>query len=168
MAGDQAVRTGVTRDALSRSNGPDRSSRHVAATRADSSMGRAVAAACALLGIATLFTGVWAFVAPGSFYDVIAPFEPYNRHFLHDAGAFNIGVSTALLLVAARQSGPIVGLGGYTVSAVLHFISHVVDRDLGGNPSRDFPYLAFLAIAGIAALAAVMRGSRRESAAGGQ
>ena len=111
----------------------------------------------AALGMMTLATGVWAFVAPGSFFDVIAPFEPYNRHFIHDAGAFSIGVSCALLLTAARQSGALVGLGGYTASAVLHLLSHVMDRDLGGNPSRDFPYLTFLAVAGIAGLAAVLR-----------
>ena len=112
---------------------------------------------CAALGLITLATGVWAFVAPGSFFDVIAPFEPYNRHFIHDAGAFSIGISCTLLLTAARQSGALVGLGGYTASAILHLLSHVMDRDLGGNPSRDFPYLTFLAVAGIAGLAAVLR-----------
>jgi uncharacterized membrane protein len=105
----------------------------------------------------TLVTGAWAFVAPASFFDVIAPFEPYNRHFIHDAGAFSIGVSVGLLLTSAHQTGAAVGLGGYTASAVLHLISHLLDHDLGGNPARDLPYLTVLAIAGIAGLAAIRR-----------
>jgi hypothetical protein len=31
-------------------------------------------------------------VFPHSFYDNVATFEPYNRHFLHDIGAFTIGL----------------------------------------------------------------------------
>ena len=128
-----------------------------AATTARAGPDSLVALLCGALGLMTLASGVWAFVAPGSFFDVIAPFEPYNRHFIHDAGAFSIGVSCALLLAAARRSGALVGLGGYAASAVLHLVSHLMDRDLGGNPSRDFPYLTFLAVAGIAGLAAVLR-----------
>ena len=154
MARGAAVRTGP-----GQRRGSSRMPSEPAAAALDDQSGpdSVVAMLSAALGLMTFVTGVWAFVAPGSFFDVIAPFEPYNRHFIHDAGAFSIGVSCALLLTAARRTGAIVGLGGYTASAVLHLVSHLLDRDLGGNPARDFPYLTFLAVAGIAGLAASLR-----------
>ena len=40
--------------------------------------------------------GLWAFVDPRSFYDALATFKPYNKHFLHDIGAFQIGIGAGL------------------------------------------------------------------------
>ena len=74
---------------------------------------RIVLATCATLGMITLSLGIWAFVAPMSFFEVLAPFEPYNRHFLHDAGVLQIGVGVAMLLAAARRSPVEVALGGF-------------------------------------------------------
>lgn len=45
---------------------------------------RYVTAAIAIGAVFHLGTGVWAFAAPRSFYEVIATFPPYNVHFLHD------------------------------------------------------------------------------------
>jgi hypothetical protein len=113
---------------------------------------RIVLVTCAALGLITLVLGIWAFVAPMSFFEVLAPFEPYNRHFLHDAGVLQIGVGVAMLLAAARRSPVEVALGGFIAFEALHVVSHVIDRELGGRPAFDIPALTVLTVAGLAAL----------------
>ena len=49
-------------------------------------------------GLIFVALGLWALVSPSAFYDRIALFPPYNRHFLHDVGAFQIGLGMTLLL----------------------------------------------------------------------
>ena len=66
-------------------------------------LARAVAA---LLGLTYLVLGIWAFAAPDSFYDSIAPFPPGNAHFLRDAGAFQIGIGLVALACAAALGMP--------------------------------------------------------------
>ncbi len=90
----------------------------------------------AILAVAALFyagTGVWAFAAPQSFYDVIATYPPYNAHFLRDIGAFLIGLGGALLGALIWRDVRFVALLGGTVAAVVHWASHVIDRDHGGT-----------------------------------
>ncbi len=113
---------------------------------------RIVLVTCAALGLITLVLGIWAFVAPMSFFEVLAPFEPYNRHFLHDAGVLQIGVGVSMLLAAARRSPVEVALGGFVAFEALHVVSHVIDRDLGGRPAFDITALTVLTLAGVAAL----------------
>lgn len=94
---------------------------------------RGIRAFVLVLGIATLGLGLWAFADPRSFFDAVATFEPYNRHLLHDVGAFQAGLGVALI-AAVRVQHPLgLALGAYAVAAVLHAISHVIDRDLGGR-----------------------------------
>jgi hypothetical protein len=44
---------------------------------------KVVAAAAGLLLVAT---GLWAFAAPRSFFEVVATYPPFNEHLLHDIG----------------------------------------------------------------------------------
>lgn len=53
-------------------------------------------AVAGLSGLFMLAAGVWALVSPRSFADVVG--FAYSEHFLHDAGAFQIGIGVALLL----------------------------------------------------------------------
>jgi hypothetical protein len=53
-------------------------------------------AAVTIGGLFMLVLGIWAFFAPASFADFVA--FPYNRHLLHDVGAFQIGIGTTMLL----------------------------------------------------------------------
>lgn len=98
-------------------------------------------------GLFLLAAGVWAFIAPHSFYDALAVFPPYNQHFLQDTGSFQIGLGAVLLLaVAAPGDGLAVALLGVAVGQAAHTVSHVIGRDLGGNPSTDIPLLAILTV----------------------
>jgi hypothetical protein len=92
-----------------------------------------------------LGSGLWAFVAPRSFYDTIATFEPYNRHFIHDIGAFTIGLAGVLLFaLVTRWDALQVALAGLAVASVTHVVSHALDGHLGGR-DIDLPGLVVVA-----------------------
>ena len=90
----------------------------------------------AAFGLFTFAFGVWALVDTSSFYEEIAKFEPYNRHFLHDVGAFQMGLGACLLFALVWRGDAILAvLGGATVGAVAHWVAHIGDEDLGGRSS---------------------------------
>ncbi len=109
------------------------------------------------LGALWLVFGLWAFLAPHSFYDAVAEFDPYNRHFIHDVGAMQIGIGAGALAAAWTLRAVVAGLVGLAAFQCTHVLSHVVDRDLGGTPWFDIPGLTVLAIVGLGALVGAMR-----------
>jgi hypothetical protein len=113
-----------------------------------------------LAAVNFLVLGAWAFLAPRSFYDNVATFEPYNLHLLHDLGAFQLAIGASLLAALVWSDGLTVALAGATVGAVVHDISHVMDRDLGGRSSDPWA-LGLLAVLLIIALALRIRARRR-------
>ncbi len=100
-----------------------------------------------MAGALFLAFGLWAMVAPESFFDAVATFEPYNQHFLQDIGAFQIGLGAVLLLsvVAATAGAVTVALLGVGVGSAAHVVSHLVGRDLGGTPETDIPFFTIVA-----------------------
>jgi hypothetical protein len=103
------------------------------------------------VGLFNLAIGIWAFVAPRSFFDALATFPPYNEHFLHDAGAFQMGLGVALLAALRIRDGLVVAMIGGAVAGVVHTLSHIIDSDLGGK-ATDPIGLGFLAAALVFAL----------------
>jgi uncharacterized protein YjeT (DUF2065 family) len=110
---------------------------------------KVVAAAAGLLVVAT---GLWAFTAPQSFFEMVATYPPFNEHLLHDIGAFNLGLGATLLLTLAWADGLLVALGGVGVGAAAHALAHWLDRELGGSPADPW-YLSALAVVLLAAAA---------------
>lgn len=90
-------------------------------------------------GIGAVFfigPGLWAFFDPQGFYDELATFEPYNEHFIHDIGAFQIGIGVALASAIWRRNDALLAaLLGAAVGSIFHTIAHVIDHDLGGKDS---------------------------------
>ena len=86
-------------------------------------------------GLLLLTSGLWAMLAPDSFYAVVATYPPYNRHLVHDLGAFLLGLGATLGLALALSDTLLAALSGNAVAGVAHFVSHVVDRELGGQPT---------------------------------
>jgi hypothetical protein len=80
-------------------------------------------------GLFTFVFGIWAMVDAASFYDNIAKFGQYNRHFLHDVGA------CLLFALAWRNDALLAVLGGAAVGATAHEIAHIWDNQLGGRDS---------------------------------
>ncbi|MGS2616378.1 PPOX class F420-dependent oxidoreductase [Micromonospora sp. LZ34] len=100
----------------------------------------------ALLGLSAVVIGVWALTAPESFSAAV-DFPP-NRHFVHDVGAFQLGIGATLLLALIWADGLAVALAGYLVGAVAHTASHVMDRNIGGATGQTALIAAFALVAG--------------------
>jgi hypothetical protein len=96
-----------------------------------------------------LVSGLWAFVAPRSFYDAVATFPPYNVHFVHDIGALSIGLGLTIVLVVVLADrwhparSVLVGVG---VGSSLHVLSHVLDYDIKPSVSDVFGLALFTAV----------------------
>ena len=101
-----------------------------------------------LSGIGFGVSGLWALVAPESFFDALAPFDPYNQHFLQDIGSLLIGLGAVLLLasVPAQADALAVSLLGVGIGSLAHTVSHVIGIRLGGRPAIDIPLLGALTV----------------------
>jgi hypothetical protein len=106
----------------------------------------AIAAGLILTGV-----GLWAFFAARSFYDAVATYPPYNEHFLHDIGAFNLGLGAVLLLTLKWSDALLLALAGNAVGATFHAASHIADAEINGP--RDPILTTLLAVTLIAAAA---------------
>ena len=94
-------------------------------------------------GIFFLVTGVWAFAAPRSFFDVVATYPPFNEHLFHDLGAFQIGLAVALLAALFTGDALLVVLIGAGSGSIVHAIAHFMDSDLGGRASDPWSLALF-------------------------
>lgn len=117
----------------------------------------------AVLGAAIMLGfGLWAFLDPRGFYKGVAVWPPFNKHFIHDIGAFQIGLGLTLLLALVRGDALFVALAGVGVGAAVHAAAHWIDRDLGGKTTDPW---VMTALAALLVVGAVLRhrGRRRTS-----
>ena len=82
-----------------------------------------------VVGVQQLATGVLAFVAPGTFYDVLAGFPPQNDHFVMDLGSWMIALGAIALYGARRESWRAPLLGLLALQYGLHTVPHVLHVD---------------------------------------
>lgn len=87
--------------------------------------------AAGLAGLFMLGAGVWALVSPRTFAAVVG-FD-YSEHFLHDAGAFQIGIGLSLLLALIWRDPRATVLAAFLAANTVHAINHATDLDLGGR-----------------------------------
>jgi hypothetical protein len=120
-------------------------------------------AAVTIGGLFMLVLGICAFFAPASFADFVA--FPYNRHLLHDVGAFQIGIGTTMLLALMWAEGVMVVLAGYVVGSGLHLVSHILEWHIGGH-SYDPLVLSVMVTVGLAGMYLRSRVSERASRGG--
>ena len=104
--------------------------------------------------------GLWSFFWPESFHRHIANFDPFNLHLFHDLGAFQLGIGVAFLGALWSSDALVVALLGGSTGAVIHFVSHLMDRDLGGR-SSDPLTLGILAAILLVALVLRLRAVRQ-------
>lgn len=104
--------------------------------------------------------GLWAFFDPEGFFEGVAEFEPYNEHFIHDIGAFQIGLGATLGLALWKRTDALFAtLGGAGIGSGLHTIAHIIDHDLGGMDSDAFVFGFFTVV--LLAAAAVKFAAKR-------
>lgn len=115
------------------------------------------------IGAAALLAfGLWAFFDPRAFYKGVATWPPFNKHFIHDIGAFQIGLGLTLLLALVRGDALFVALAGVGGGAAVHAAAHWIDRDLGGK-STDPWVMTVLAVLLVAGAVLRHKGRRRTS-----
>lgn len=91
-------------------------------------------AVTALVGIATVGFGTWCLIDPVSFAEVVQFHE--HQHFLHDAGAFQLGLGVTLLLALIWGDALATALAGFIVANTVHTVNHVTDLDQGGSAAQ--------------------------------
>jgi hypothetical protein len=102
-------------------------------------------AVAVLAGLFLVVFGLWAFFAPASFFERIATFKPYNRHLIHDIGAFQVGLGATLLIALAWKDALGSALLGNGLGAGMHAAAHWWDRSLGGRSSDPY-FITALAV----------------------
>lgn len=107
--------------------------------------------------------GLWAVLDPRGFYEGVATWPPYNIHFLHDIGAFQVGIGSALLLALFRSDALFVALGAAALGQSVHAVMHITDARLGGKPA-DPALMSALAV--FLVVAAWSRWSQRPARGG--
>lgn len=95
------------------------------------------------LAVVSLQIGVWALLAPRSFFDGypglgrawVAVDGPYNEHLIRDVGALNLALVVLLVSAAVTLSRPVVATAAVATLAwgVPHLVYHVLNaRGLDG------------------------------------
>ncbi len=95
-----------------------------------------VRATTVVFGLTATSVGVWAVGWPHRFSDAVG-FTPH-RHFVHDVGAFQLGIGVALLLATIWADAIAVNLAGYVAASAVHTAAHVMDADLGGSAPQTW------------------------------
>ncbi len=108
-----------------------------------------VRVAVALFGVTMIVLGLWAWLAPESFAELVDC--PVDVHFLHDAGVFEIGIGVGLLAALVVSDALAVVLAGFLAANTLHAVNHGIDLALGGHVG-DMPALAGFSVLAAGAL----------------
>ena len=91
------------------------------------------------LSIVSVQIGVWALVAPRSFYDDfpglgrtwVSVDGPFNEHLVRDVGALNLALATLFLVAFVRLGRELITISGVLalVWGIPHAIYHLVNTD---------------------------------------
>jgi PPOX class probable F420-dependent enzyme len=114
-------------------------------------MRHVIRAIVAVLGVLTMVVGVWALVSPQGFSEAVN--FPPHRHFVHDVGAFQLGIGATLLLAMIWADALMVAVAGYAVGGIAHTVSHVADHGIGGSSAQTVAIGVLTAMALVALVA---------------
>jgi hypothetical protein len=88
----------------------------------------------ALLAASAAMLGVWALLAPRSFFDdfpgsglrLVAALPPYNEHLTRDFGSLNLALAVVIAAAAISMSRPLVvaALAAVLVNGIPHLLFH--------------------------------------------
>ncbi|GAA4737350.1 PPOX class F420-dependent oxidoreductase [Phytohabitans rumicis] len=90
-------------------------------------------------GLLLTATAVWCLSAPGSFADFVD--FPRHEHFVHDLGAFQLGLGVALLLALIWADALATALCGFLAANAVHAANHFADLDIGGRTADAWAIL---------------------------
>jgi hypothetical protein len=124
-----------------------------------------VVAVVVLAALGMLVAGAWCWADPASF--AAATNWPVHEHFLHDAGAFQMGIGVMTLSALWWRDVLVVVLVGAVFTNGLHAVNHAMDLDLGGRASDPWliGLMALIALAGLVVRLRVLRRAAADPAA---
>lgn len=108
----------------------------------------------ALVGLAAVGIGMWCLIDPGSFAEAVG-FEAHE-HFLHDIGAFQVGLGVTLLLALIWADALATALAAFIVANTVHTVNHAMDLNVGGSAAQAW-LLGAVSVALVVAFALRLR-----------
>jgi hypothetical protein len=121
--------------------------------------------ALGLLLLVALVTGLWALLAPRSFYDSfpsssmhwVATDGPYNRHLISDVGSMYLALAALTVAALARPAAARLAGVVWLVFSVPHWLYHSAHLDLYGTRDQVLNEVGLVAVVLLAALLCVPR-----------
>ena len=133
-------------------------------------------ASLGLLAVVGLYTGLWAYFSPTSWYanfpglglSWLPQLGPYNEHLAKDAGAMFLALAmlTLITLRSVRNTRLVQTTGAvWLVFNVLHFIYHVQHLDMYNTRDQvlNVVFLAALVLLAASLLVPVLPGQRNDT-----
>ena len=119
-----------------------------------------------MLLLVALSVGLWALLAPRSFYDSfpssslhwVASDGPYNRHLISDVGSMYLALAALTIAALARPATARLAGVVWLVFSVPHWLYHSAHLGLYGTRDQVLNEVALLAVVLLAALLCVPRG----------
>ncbi|MEZ4867165.1 MAG: hypothetical protein R3C14_37925 [Caldilineaceae bacterium] len=86
-------------------------------------------------GLSLMLPALTLLVTPGWFYNALADFPPFNRHFMGDAGAFSLALGIGILLAIRNPAAHRNVIGITALGNTVHVFNHLYDDLIidGGN-----------------------------------
>ncbi|HET6951012.1 MAG TPA: PPOX class F420-dependent oxidoreductase [Acidimicrobiales bacterium] len=107
-----------------------------------------VSIVAALSGFLMLAGGVWALLWPRGFAAAVR--YAYSEHFVHDLGAFQVGLGLGLLLSLLWRDALACVLAAFLVANTLHAANHAADLDVGGRAADPWLLAALSVLVALA------------------
>lgn len=106
-----------------------------------------VTTAVIVAALSMLAFGAWSWLDPDGFAAWAG--WPNHVHFLHDAGAFQMGIGMMMIWALRWRDAVAVVLAGFVFTNTFHAYNHAMDLDMGGHDSDPWLLLALSAIAAV-------------------
>jgi hypothetical protein len=100
-----------------------------------------------IAALSMLTMGVWAWFDPAGF--AAWANWPNHIHFLHDAGAFQMGIGLMMLWALLWRDAIAVVLAGFVFTNTFHALNHAMDLHMGGKASDPWLLLALSAVGAV-------------------
>ena len=116
----------------------------------------------AVVAAVNLAIGLWAGIAPGSFYDDVATYGAENGHFLGDIASAYLGIGIALAIAVYRPSWRVTALTATALFWGFHALNHLGDVDEASSDAKGITDTILIALGAAAIGYLAWAASRRE------
>lgn len=116
----------------------------------------------AVVAAVNLGIGLWAGIAPGSFYDDVATYGAENGHFLGDIASAYLGMGIALAIAVYLPSWRVTALTATALFWGIHALNHLGDVDEASSDAKGITDTILIALGAAAIGYLAWAASRRK------